>query len=81
MAAAMRKTDTFDKAPALAGKVTKRTYPDPSFDLKDLAQAEQAIKDFYIGEYHSVGSCAMGDTVDSKLRVKGVKGLRVADAR
>lgn len=80
MAAAMRTTDTFDKAPALAGKVTKRTYPDPSFDLKDLAQAEQAIKDFYIGEYHSVGSCAMGDTVDSKLRVKGVKGLRVADA-
>lgn len=33
-----------------------------------------------MGEYHPCGSCAMGDTVDAKLRVKGVKGLRVVDA-
>ena len=30
--------------------------------------------------YHPVGTCAMGDVVDAELRVKGVDGLRVADA-
>jgi choline dehydrogenase len=30
--------------------------------------------------YHPVGTCAMGDVVDAELRVKGVEGLRVADA-
>ncbi|XP_022834804.1 glucose dehydrogenase [FAD, quinone]-like [Spodoptera litura] len=29
---------------------------------------------------HAVGTCAMGSVVDSKLRVLGVQGLRVADA-
>jgi choline dehydrogenase-like flavoprotein len=32
------------------------------------------------GEYHVCGSVAMGHSLDSKLRVKGVQGLRVADA-
>jgi choline dehydrogenase len=30
--------------------------------------------------YHPVGSCAMGAVVDAKLRVRGIAGLRVADA-
>ena len=30
--------------------------------------------------YHPVGTCAMGEVVDSELRVKGVEALRVADA-
>lgn len=29
---------------------------------------------------HPSGTCAMGGVVDSKLRVKGVSGLRVIDA-
>ncbi|XP_034230229.1 glucose dehydrogenase [FAD, quinone]-like isoform X2 [Thrips palmi] len=29
---------------------------------------------------HSVGTCSIGSVVDSRLRVKGVQGLRVADA-
>lgn len=33
-----------------------------------------------MGEYHLIGTCAMGEVVDSRLRVKGVKGLRVVDA-
>lgn len=33
-----------------------------------------------MGEYHPCGSVAMGDALDSKLNVKGVQGLRVADA-
>jgi len=30
--------------------------------------------------YHPVGTCAMGSVTDNRLRVKGVRGLRVADA-
>jgi choline dehydrogenase len=30
--------------------------------------------------YHPVGSCALGRVVDAELRVRGVPGLRVADA-
>ncbi len=29
---------------------------------------------------HSAGTAAMGKVVDTQLRVKGVRGLRVADA-
>jgi choline dehydrogenase-like flavoprotein len=30
--------------------------------------------------YHCAGTCAMGSVVDADLRVRGVDGLRVADA-
>lgn len=30
--------------------------------------------------FHYVGTCAMGSVVDSRLRVRGVRGLRVVDA-
>ena len=30
--------------------------------------------------YHPVGTCALGTVVDADLRVRGVNGLRVADA-
>lgn len=33
-----------------------------------------------LGEYHPCGSVAMGDALDSRLKVKGAKNLRVADA-
>ncbi|XP_001355522.3 glucose dehydrogenase [FAD, quinone] [Drosophila pseudoobscura] len=44
------------------------------------------IRHFYVGSWHSVGSCRMavaGDprgVVDERLRVHGVRGLRVVDA-
>lgn len=31
-------------------------------------------------EYHPCGSVAMGSSLDSRLRVKGVKNIRVVDA-
>jgi len=30
--------------------------------------------------YHAAGTCAMGEVVDADLRVRGIQGLRVADA-
>jgi choline dehydrogenase-like flavoprotein len=37
-------------------------------------------RDWVLSEYHPIGSCAMGSALDSRLRVKGVNNLRVADA-
>lgn len=38
------------------------------------------MHDVIVGEYHPCGSVAMGDALDSRLRVKGAQNLRVADA-
>ena len=33
-----------------------------------------------MGEYHICGSVAMGNSLDGRLKVKGTKNIRVADA-
>ena len=52
---------------------------------KTDAELEELIRDRLETLYHPAGTCRMaplekGGVVDSKLRVYGVKGLRVADA-
>jgi choline dehydrogenase-like flavoprotein len=54
--------------------------PNKEKDLQTQADGIAAVEDWVMGEYHPCGSVAMGDVLDSKLRVKGVKGLRVIDA-
>lgn len=56
----------------------------PSADVVTDEQIDADIRKRAETIYHPVGTCRMGEdadaVVDSKLRVKGVKGLRVADA-
>lgn len=81
LAAGIKFAEKLIQAPAMEGKVSKRTQPDPTrFALDTVASRRAAVQEYCIGEYHACGSCAMGSTVDSRLRVYGVKGLRVADA-
>jgi choline dehydrogenase len=69
------------EAPA-AALIAAEEFPGPSVG------AGQATVDYALatgtGIYHAVGSAAMGpaddDVVDTRLRVRGVTGLRVADA-
>jgi choline dehydrogenase-like flavoprotein len=66
----------------LRGLVAAEEFPGPA-----VATRQDAI-DYSLGTgtglYHAVGSAAMGpgddDVVDAELRVRGVTGLRVADA-
>lgn len=60
-------------------KIAKRLHP-PGGDLSDTKQALDHTYNFHLSEYHPCGSCAMGDAVDTRLRVKGAKNLRVVDA-
>lgn len=81
LATGLRLLDKIAGSEAMRGKIAKRTYPaDASVDLCDAAQAQVYTRDSVLTEYHPVGSCAMGDAVDARLRVKGVLNLRVADA-
>ncbi|KAI7210035.1 GMC oxidoreductase [Hortaea werneckii] len=80
LGAGLRMVDSMIKSEHVRDKVLRRTHPDPSTDLSDLDQAKKWIHKVVLSEYHPCGSCAMGDAVDTKLKVKGVQGLRVVDA-
>ncbi|MEV4199895.1 GMC family oxidoreductase N-terminal domain-containing protein [Micromonospora globbae] len=66
----------------IAKRISAETLPGPGVQDDDEI-IEAALEHGYCG-YHAVGTCAMGpdDThvVDPQLRVRGVAGLRVADA-
>jgi choline dehydrogenase len=49
----------------------------PAERISDVAEF---VKDTAETLYHPVGTCAMGEVVDSRLRVRGVENLRVIDA-
>jgi choline dehydrogenase-like flavoprotein len=49
-------------------------------ELGDLEKEEAYLRAHVGTEYHPDGKAAMGDVVDTSLRVKGVKGLRTVDA-
>ncbi|MCZ6616707.1 MAG: choline dehydrogenase [Gammaproteobacteria bacterium] len=70
------------RAPALAGFVDHEMFPG------DAVQSDDEILDYCRGHggtvYHPIGTCKMGSdltaVVDERLRVHGIRGLRVADA-
>lgn len=56
------------------------------YDRDDPRQIEETLRDHADTEYHVCGTCKMGPVedpmavVDSQLRVRGIDGLRIADA-
>ncbi|KAK4561051.1 hypothetical protein LTR86_005006 [Recurvomyces mirabilis] len=79
LAAGLKFLDAMASSKALDGKLHKRVQPPPDYDMSDPKQREKWIHDYVLTEYHPCGSVAMGDALDSRLRVKGVRGLRVVD--
>ena len=70
-------------APSLAGITEEEISPSPA------AESDAALLDYFRANsgsiYHLCGSCMMGpdetsSVVDTRLRVHGVKGLRIVDA-
>jgi len=69
-------------SPAFAGVSTAEVWPGPEVATSAALRAYIRAK---VGSYyHPVGTCRMGSdataVVDAELRVRGVAGLRVADA-
>jgi choline dehydrogenase len=69
-------------SPLIAGQVSCELSPGPGYP--DRAALAGELPNRATSVYHAVGSCRMGAddraVVDPALRVRGVEGLRVADA-
>lgn len=61
------------------GKVAWRTLPAAGHRVNN-ASLQEFVRENCIGEYHALGTCSISQVVDERLRVKGVKALRVVDA-
>lgn len=68
------------KSKHIADKIARRSFPREELDLSKLEDAKTAAREAIMTEYHPVGTCAIGEVVDSKCFVKGTKRLRVIDA-
>lgn len=77
-----KKIQEIFETPALAAVTVGRFTPDPLPTTDE--EWEQRIRNESGIGYHPVGTCRMGgdarSVVDPRLRVRGVEGLRVADA-
>lgn len=82
MLKAIRMTRRIMQQPSLAGVIEHELSPGD--DADDDALLEQRLRNEGTTMYHQSGSCRMGGdekaVTDTKLRVRGVKQLRVADA-
>ena len=80
--AALRWGRKMAEQPSLAPIIDHEIYPGP--DLQTDEQLEEFCRIAGSNLYHVVGTCRMGgdeqSVVDPELRVRGVEGLRVADA-
>ncbi|WP_026918746.1 GMC family oxidoreductase [Gordonia shandongensis] len=82
MTEGIRRAREIARQPAMAGWTGRELFPGPDADSD--ADLQAYIERTHNTVYHPVGSVAMGASddapVDAELRVKGVEGLRVADA-
>ena len=89
MAAAQRFGHKICSTSPLADIIVKRVFPPLPDDNEDPSTEDFGswVRDITVGDWHPVGTCAMGGdegikggVVDERLRVYGIKGLRVCDA-
>ena len=61
----------------LSGKITAEMRPGP--EAQDDAALLEWVRNSAGTIFHPTGTAAMGPVLDERLRVKGIRGLRVAD--
>ncbi len=78
----MRLVRTLAAMPAMRPVIDSEMQPGPRFDSDEELDAYVRAHAWTV--FHPCGTCRMGDgadaVVDARLRVRGVEGLRVADA-
>ena len=82
LVAAVRLCREIGRQPALAEWMREELYPGPA--VPSSRELRDYIRETAVTYHHQVGTCRMGvddmAVVDPQLRVRGVEGLRVADA-
>ena len=76
----VRVADAMFHSKPLANKIRSRVFPNPDMDMQDPVQREEYLRAHTGTEYHPCGTAALGQVVDERLKVFGVRGLRVVDA-
>lgn len=76
----IRVADAMFRHEPLATKIRSRAFPPAAVDMQDPGQREGYLRAHTGTEYHPCGTAALGQVVDERLRVFGVRRLRVADA-
>lgn len=80
LAAGVAFADRVFQSPRLKELVARRVDPPSEVDIRNKNMAREFVRDRIVTYHHALGTCAMGQVVDERLRVKGVHGLRVVDA-
>ncbi|CAO2650551.1 Nn.00g018430.m01.CDS01 [Neocucurbitaria sp. VM-36] len=85
LAAGIKWLDAVSKHPLVASSLGKRVQPPPSNSLETEEQRIEYVKNHISTQYHLIGTAALGEVVDQRLKVisgkgKVIKGLRVVDA-
>lgn len=79
----VRLARKFLKAPSLARFLDGELMPGPQVG-DDQHSLRQYVRDHVQNAFHAAGTCAMGgdetSVVDLQLKVRGIEGLRIADA-
>lgn len=80
LAGALKLLDKIMHHEQISPMLQGRYFPDSKYDLQDLEQNREVVRNLGLGEYHACGSVAMGAALDSSLLVKGTTNIRVIDA-
>ncbi|OQV02229.1 hypothetical protein CLAIMM_07463 [Cladophialophora immunda] len=80
LAAGLAFVDRVFRSPHIRPRVKRRVYPAEAVDVQDPATARDTVSEAVTLINHPLGTCALGKVVDERLRVVGVRGLRVVDA-
>lgn len=82
LTAGLRIAREIGEAPALAPWRGAEAQPGP--DVRDEDEVREFLRRSLLAYFHYSGTCRIGDddmaVVDSQLRVRGISGLRIADA-
>lgn len=77
----LRVADAMFRSNPLADKIRSRVFPKADMDMQDPKQREEYLRAHTRTEYHPCGTAAaLGQVIDERLKVFGVRGLRVVDA-
>jgi len=80
LAAGMKWMEQVAKHPLMAKSLADRELPASDDGLSTEEKRIEYVKNHISTQYHLIGTASLGQVVDTKLRVKGVNGLRVCDA-
>lgn len=80
MAEGIKWMDKVAARPILKKSLGERIQPPQNASIETEEERVEFVRNHISTQYHLIGTCAMGEVVDDKLKVKGVNNLRVIDA-